>query len=301
VYAPPSAEGRTKISAGVGLYYEHTQLEYLARAQAGQRVDTYFAPDGTTPIGAPLATNFVAAYGPLREARALNWSIGLEQKVPGAIFVGANLIRKQVTDAFTYVNRNVPSGLSGTFALSNARQDNDNLVEVDARRSFKGGYTLFAAYTHSSAHTNAAIDYVPTLSMLGPQQSGPLPWDTPNRVISWGWLPFMLPWFKKNWDFVYTVDWHTGFPFTAVDANHVVVGAAGGQRFPDYVAISPGLEWRFHFRGSYFGLRGVIENITDSTDPAVVNNVVASPQYGTFSEFQGRAITARIRLIGAKK
>jgi len=32
----------------------------------------------------------------------------------------------------------------------------------------------------------------------------------------------------------------------------------------------------------------------------MVNNVVDSPQYGTFSEFQGRALTARIRLIGTK-
>ena len=77
-------------------------------------------------------------------------------------------------------------------------------LEIDARRTFAGGYTLFAAYTHSSAHTNAAIDYVPTLSMLGPQQSGPLAWDTPNRVLSWGWLPFLAPGFKKRWDFVYT-------------------------------------------------------------------------------------------------
>jgi hypothetical protein len=32
----------------------------------------------------------------------------------------------------------------------------------------------------------------------------------------------------------------------------------------------------------------------------VVNNVVDSPEYGTFSEFLGRAFTTRIRLIGAK-
>jgi hypothetical protein len=43
-----------------------------------------------------------------------------------------------------------------------------------------------------------------------------------------------------------------------------------------------------------------MENATDSGNPAVVNNVVDSPQYGAFSEFQGRAFTARIRLIGAK-
>lgn len=301
VYAPPTADGKTKISAGVGLYYEHTQLEYLTRALAGLRDDTYFIADGVTPVGPLLATSFTASYGSLHEAKALNWSVGVEQKIPGSVYLGANLIRKRVSDEFTYANPNNPAGLSGDFVLTNNRVDNDNLVEVDARRSFSGGYTLFGAYTHSTAHTNAAIDYIPTISMLGPQQSGPLPWDTPNRVISWGWLPFLVPWFRKNWDFVYTLDWRTGFPFTAVDANHYVVGAAGGQRFPNYAAFSPGLEWRFHFRGSYFGLRGVIENITDSENPAVVNNVIASPQYGTFSEFQGRAFTARIRLISTRK
>jgi hypothetical protein len=301
VYAPPSAKGKTKISAGVGLYYEHTQLEYLTRALAGLRDDTYFASDGVAPVGPLLATMFTASNGSLHEAMALNWSVGVEQKILGSVYLGASLIRKRVSDEFTYANPNNPVGLSGNFILTSNRVDNDNLVEVEARRSFADGYTLFGAYTHSTAHTNAAIDYIPTISMLGPQQSGPLPWDTPNRVISWGWLPFLVPWFKKNWDFVYTLDWRTGFPFTAVDANHVVVGAAGGQRFPDYAAFSPGLEWRFHFRGSYFGLRGVIENITDSEDPAVVNNVIASPQYGTFSEFQGRAFTARIRLISSRK
>jgi hypothetical protein len=215
--------------------------------------------------------------------------------------VRAGLLRKVVSYEFTYSNQSGLAALSGNYALTNSREDHDNLAEIDARRTFAGGYTLFAAYTHSSAHTNAAIDYVPTLSMLGPQQSGPLPWDTPNRVLSWGWLPFLAPGFRKRWDFVYSLDWHSGFPFTSVNANYQVVGAAGSQRFPNYLSFSPGLEWRFHFRGSYFGLRGVIENITDSENPFVVNNVVDSPQYRTFSEFEGRAFTARIRMIGSKK
>jgi len=122
----------------------------------------------------------------------------------------------------------------------------------------------------------------------------------PNRVISWGWLPVPLPKFKRNWDFVYTLDWHTGFPYTSVDANQQVVGAAGSQRFPDTLSFSPGLEWKFHFRGAYYGLRGVLENATGSQNPLVVNNVVDSLQYGSFSEFHGRALTARIRLIGTK-
>ena len=50
-YSPPGAESTTKISGGIGLYYEHTQLEYLERAFAGVRYDTYYAADGVTPAG----------------------------------------------------------------------------------------------------------------------------------------------------------------------------------------------------------------------------------------------------------
>ena len=300
VYSPPGAESKTKISAGVGLYYEHTQLEYLTRALAGIRYDTYFAPDGTIPISPPLKTAFQANDASLTESHALNWSVGVEQKLPGQIFAAANFLQKRTSDGFVYANQTAPASLSGTYQLTNAKQDHYISFEIEARRTFANGYTLFASYTRSSATTNAALDYIPTVSLLGPQQSGPLPWDTPNRLISWGWLPLPLPKLKKNWDFVYTTTWQTGFPYTSVDANHQVVGAPGSMRFPDFFSFSPGLEWRFHLRGAYFGLRGVVENATDSANPAVVNNNISSPAYGTLTEPFGRSFTARLRLIGSK-
>ena len=272
----------------------------MTQALTGVRDDTYYADNGVTPVSGPLPTVFTANYGSLKEMRAINWSVGLERKLPGKIYAGANFLQKRTSDGFVYANQGPTGALYGTYLLTNARQDHYISEEIDAKRTFANGYKLFAAYTHSSAHTNAALNYQPAISLLGPQQSGPLPWDTPNRVISWGWLPLLLPKLKKNWDFVYTLDWHSGFPFDAVNANQQVVGAAGSQRFPDYVSFSPGLEWRFHFRGSYFGLRGVMENATNSGNPAIVNNNVDSPQFRTFSEFEGRALTARIRLIGSK-
>ena len=296
----PGLDPKTKISAGIGLYYEHTQLEYLTRAFAGIRYDTYFAADGVTPITSPLETVFEENDNSLHQTRALNWSIGVERELPGRIYAGANFLQKRISDGFVYANQNGSGALSGTYLLTNQRSDHYDSVEFHARHTFANGYTLFGSYMWSNARTNAALDYMPTISLLGPQQSAPLAWNTSNRLISWGWLPLLLPKFKKSWDFVYTVQWQSGFPYTAVNANREVVGAAGSYNFPDYVSISPGLEWRFHFRGAYFGLRGILENATDSNNPGVVNNVVDSPAFGTFSEFQGRAVTARLRLIGAK-
>lgn len=298
-WTPPGLTSRTKISAGVGLYYEHTQLEYLTRALAGLRTDTYFAPDGVTPTTPPLLTSFQASESALHQTHTLNWSVAVEQKLPRQIFLNAGFLQKNTNDGFVYANADSDS-LSGTWLLTNRRQDRYHSFEIDLRRTFSDGYTLFAAYTRSSAHTNAAIDYNPTLSPIGRQQPGPLPWDAPNRLISWGWLPIPINRLHHNWDFVYSMLWQTGFPYTSIDANHHIVGAPGSNRFPDFVTFSPGLEWRFHLRGAYFGLRGVLENATDSLDPLTVNNNVDSPAYRTFSQSVGRALTARLRLIGSK-
>ncbi|HEX4037533.1 MAG TPA: carboxypeptidase regulatory-like domain-containing protein [Acidobacteriaceae bacterium] len=302
-YSPPGT-GETTFSAGIGVYYEHTQLEYLTRALAGLRNDTYYAADGKTPAGPPLNTTFTANDDSLQEPHALNWSVGVRHRLPGQIYLGANFMQKATSNEFLYANQNGSGALSGPYVLTNDREDHYHSVEVDARRTFRGSYALFGAYTHSSATTNSALDYIPTIPVLGPQQSGPLFWDVPNRVISWGWLPAWAPYLPtvhKNWDFVYTLDWHNGFPFDSINANEEIVGPAGSHRFPNYFDFSPGLEWRFHFWGKYLGLRGTAENITNSPDPYIVFNNVDSPQYLTFSQPLGRAFTTRIRLIQSSR
>ncbi len=306
-YSPPGA-GTTKLTGGIGVYYEHTQLEYLTRALAGIRDDTYYAADGTTPTGPALTTTFAANPSSLHEARAINWSVGLQHKLPAQVYLGGSFTQKRLSNEFVYANLSSPGALSGNYILTNNRQDHYYAAEIDARKTFSGNYALFVSYTHSSATTNSAIDYIPTVSLLGPQQKGPLFWDVPNRVISWGWLPAWLPawapWsasVHRNWDFVYTFDWNTGFPFDSIDANNQIVGPPGSHRFPDFVSFNPGLEWRFHFHGKYFGLRGLVENITDRADPYIVYNNVDSPQYLTFSQPIGRAFTTRIRLIQSSR
>ena len=110
-----------------------------------------------------------------------------------------------------------------------------------------------------------------------------------------------MPSIHKNWGLVYTLVWKTGFPVGSINANQQIIGPAGSHRFPDFLSFSPGLEWRFHFRGKYFGLRGTLENATNASDPYIVNNNVDSPQYLNFSQPLGRAFTPRIRLIQSSK
>ena len=69
VYTPGDKDAM-KISAGIGLYYEHTRLEYLAQTHAGVRYDTYFEANGTTPIRQAEETEFTA------DEHLLHWSRG---------------------------------------------------------------------------------------------------------------------------------------------------------------------------------------------------------------------------------
>ena len=287
-------ESMTKISAGIGLYFDYAQLGFIESAQQPVRLDTTYALDGVTPIGPPVATDFTYTPGSLHAPRTLNWSLGLERKLPEEIFLRVNFTQKIGYDQFTFSNSSQP-GLE-LYTLNNTRQEHYKAFEISARRTFTKGYSLFGSYVRSSATTNAALYYSPIISILGPQGGGPLPWDVPNRIISWGWLPLPK---TKRFDFVYAVDWHTGYPFNSVTANQELVGAPNSRRFPDYFSLSPGLEVRFHFRKTYFGLRGVIENATGHFNPFTINNVVDSPDYLQPIQKQGRSFTARIRIIGS--
>ena len=260
--------GTTKFSAGIGLYYESTPSSpILIQPFAGIRYDTYYAADGTTPSGPPQETVFTANDASLHDPRASTGASASSASCPGTSTAVSIICRRSRPTCSPSPTRAARPRSPAITPSPTRRLDHYRQEEFDLRRLFGNGYTVYVAYTHSSARTNAALDYLPTPSPLGPQQPGPQPWDAPNRTISWGWLPFDVPWFKKNWDFVYTLTWQSGFPYTAVNATDQVVGAAGAYRFPDYINFSPGLEWRFHFRGEYYGLRGVIENATDSQNP----------------------------------
>ncbi|MGH2396720.1 MAG: TonB-dependent receptor domain-containing protein [bacterium] len=292
-----TGDGNTKVSGGIGLYFDHTQLDFLARALTGPRLDTYYAADGITPLGPPLRTTFTVDEANLQAPRFLNWSLGLERKLPGSVYLGVNFIEKRGSHGFVYVNQNPGSILAGDYLLRDIRHDHYDAVEISIRRVFQRGFSLFGSYTRSSARTNAVLDFDPNDPVFSPQADGPLSWDTPNRFISWGWLPLPK---TRRLDFVYAVEWRDGFPFSVVNQNGQIIGAPNSRRFPDFFSLDPGIEWRFHFRKHQLALRGVVENVTGHNNRLTVNSNIDSPQFLSLGESRGRAFTARIRLLGRR-
>ncbi len=296
--------GETKASAGIGVYYDRTDLDLLTRALAGQRQDVFFAADGVTPLGPPVVTIFQADPRVLEEPRFLNWSVGLERKLPAAIYLKAEFLEKRGTHGFDYQNVNdviSPAGIptSGLFVLRNDRRDCYDGVTVSLQRTFKKSYPLLIAYTHSKAHSNAILDSTLDNPFFSQQLGGPLPWDAPDRVLSWGAAPFSLP-RLGHYDLVFTFDWRTGYPFSLVNREQELVGLPDRARFPDYAALNVHVEKRFRLFGFEWAIRGGFNNVTSRKNPSAVNNNVDSPSFGQFGGFQHRAFTGRIRFLGRK-
>jgi TonB dependent receptor len=289
--------GTTKLSAGVGIIYDATPIFLIARPDAGQRVDYFFNPDGTLTSPA-VNTNFAVNTDTLRASRSLNTSVSLEKKFPWAIYANASVLYRRGAHGFVY--NTLGGATSGTFFLQNTREDRYHAFQINLRRSFRDRYGVMVSYTRSRSTSNQVLDFNVDSPIFTSQAAGPYPWDAPNRLITWGFLPFFnLPWIGPL-DAGYSAEARTGFPYNVVNDQFQLVGAPGSRRYPDYFSLNLHLEKRFHALGFFWALRGGYDNITGRKNPVAVNNNIESPQFGTFSGFDGRAFTARIRFLGRK-
>ena len=253
----------------------------------------------------PVATTFSSNSSALQVPRFVNWSVGLEHKLPAAIYMKAEFLQKRGTRGFVY---NTPTNTpGGNFILQNTRDDRYNALQLTLRHNFRETYVIMGSYTRSSAHSNQVLDFNVDSNLRSPQQPGPYPWDTPNRFLSWGYLPlFKLP-LVRQLEVAYSAEARTGFPFGLLNDQQQLISTPGADRFPYYFSLNLQLEKRFHLFGYYLALRGGFDNITGRCNPYVVNNVIVTSPIAalnhpapTFSACEGRAFTSRIRLLGKK-
>ena len=289
--------GDTKLVGGAGIYYDSTNIGLLSLPLQGERLDTFYNTAGTMPLGPPVLTQFQYTPGTLKEPYVVNWSGGLERKLPGSIYADFEFLNKRGDDGFAYFNgcAVIAGCLNGMFHLLNAQTTYYHAARVTARHQFKGKHFIFASYTESRATSNAGLQFILENPLYGPQLPGPLPWDSPHRLLSWGFLPLM-----RGYDLAYTLDARSGFPFYVVNQNQQLVAGPGADRFPAYFSLDLAAEKRFHLFGYLWALRAGFDNITNRPNAGYVDNNIDSPQFLTYSAIQGRVLTGRIRLLGRK-
>ena len=304
------SQGNTKFSAGIGVFYDPTNMVLISRPFEGQRLDYLWLFDqnenpvpvpgcSTTSIPCAVSMIFTVNRGSLQAPRFLNWSIAIEHKFPVAVHLKAEFIQRHGTHGFVY---NLPPGspvLSGKYVLENTRQDHYDAFQISARKAVHQSYVVTASYVRSNTRSNQVLDFNVDNPIYGPQLSGPFPWNAPNRFLSTGILPGKLPLLKQV-DVEYSAEARTGFPFYLVNNEQQLVTPPGSHRFPGYFSLNLFLEKRFEFRGRYWAIRGGFIDITGRRNPNLVNNNIDSPGFLTFGAFDDRSFTTRIRLLGRK-
>jgi hypothetical protein len=304
------SQGNTKLSAGIGVFYDPTNMGLISRPFEGQRLDYFWLFDrngnpvpvpgcATTSIPCAVSMTLTVNRGSLQAPRFLNWSVAIEHKLPVAVYLKAEFIQRHGTHGFVY---NLPPGspvLSGNYVLENTRQDHYDAFQISARKAFRQTYMVTASYVRSNTRSNQVLDFNVDNPIYGPQLPDPFPWDAPNRFLSTGILPGKLPLLHKV-DVEYSAEARTGFPFYLVNNEQQLVTPLGSRRFPSYFSLNLFLEKRFEFRGRYWAIRGGFIDIAGRGNPHLVNNNIDSPEFLTFGAFEHRAFTTRIRLLGRK-
>ncbi len=291
----PLGGDAAKLSLGWSLTNAPLNLSLVAQAFDQAQVDTLFDSSGQVAVAGPVTSAFALPPGGLRQPRFAITSAGWQQKIAKHTLVGLELLARNGRDALVYETQ-TPGQPGGVFLLTNHRRDRYRAATITVRHAFAERVEIFGSYTRSRARSNEVINAFLGPLQFVPEQSGPLRWDAPNRLITWGWAQTHL------WGLFlsYLFEYRSGFPFSSVDQYQQIAGAPNRQRFPDYASLNLAAEKRFQFRGYYWAFRATVINVTGRENPdSVVSNITA-PNYLTFAGGQGRAFTARLRFVGRK-
>jgi hypothetical protein len=268
-------------------------LSLIAQAYDQVQVDRFYNRSGVQVLG-PVISQFALSGGGLQQPRFTISSAGYQQKIRRGTLLGVELLVREGYHGFAYVKQR-PAQPGGILLLEDRRKDRYRAATFSARHEFSESAELYGAYTWSRATTNQVL--TPALGSIfyAGQRSGRVAWDTPHRLVTWGWAPMHI-W---GLQFSYFFEYRTGYPFSLVNFQQQLIGA-NIRRFPPYASLNLGVEKKFAFRGYLWAARFmVVDALGRDNFDAVVNNIDA-PNFGAFAGGQSRSYTGRVRFVGRK-
>ncbi len=302
-WSPPGMEA-TKVSGGFGIISEEANLTLFSRPLDQYPLTTHYLTDGT--VTGPAASVFIA-HGELSAPRYRNWTAAVEHRFIADLYARFQYTRRRTQNGLAYINTLEPGSpapdmgssysvnqFDAIYRLVNSRRDEYDAFEATVRKTFRRQYEWLASYTRSRAFSSEVIQPAQNNPILVTANAGRMPWDTPNRFVSWGYLPT----FWNNWAVAYLMEWRDGYPYSIQNDQGVVQGNVNAFRFPMFFELNLHLERRFVFRNNRWAFRFGFNNITNHENPNVVNDDMSSPHFLTYYGGQSRAFNLRLRWLG---
>jgi hypothetical protein len=294
-----NASGTATLHGGYGLFYERTPSVAGAFDQFEHSLDTRFAADGVTPLGAPIP--FARRVAPnLQTARSATWDVAFDHRVNRVVSLHAGMLDREgshglIVEPVRPLALSGVEGQGGEYLMSSTGRSSYLQEQVEVHVAQGTRSDLNASYVHSSAREdlNTLLNFLDVVvqPVVGENAYAPAMADAPNRFLLRGRTKL-----TAGWQLLGTIDWRTGLPYSVVDEDLEFVGARNALRFPTYFRVDAGFERRlaiakFH---PWMGLR--VSNALNSFLPADVQANLSSPAFGSFYNSVWREYRISFRL-----
>jgi len=313
----PGDEGKTVIRAGAGMFYSLLPLLAGDFAANPTQVITPFSAAGLPGVLPVTYTNaYVGGLNPLTPGglpsqpdttpRNLTWNVEVEHELRKSWFLRVGYIDSHTTYLFTVNPFTAAAGAQSFLALMNTGSSHYRELESTLHLTFHGTDEINVSYIRSRTRgdlNNLSAVLIPfEQPVIRPNVYGILPYDVPNRVVTWG--IFSLP---KGLKFSPIADLHTGYPYSSIDTLQNYVGTPNGERFASFFTLDVKVyrQFRIPFFGSEHGkgkghhvrLGFYSLNVTNHGNFNAVYNNVTAPNFGQFVGFLDRREGAVIDFV----
>jgi Carboxypeptidase regulatory-like domain len=311
----PGKDGKTVLRAGAGLFYSMLPLLAANFDVNPTRVVSQFDSTGHL-MGPPVTytnayvggTNPLSAgilpQGPGTTPRNFTWNLEGDRQLLRNAVLRVGYIDSHTTYLFVVNPFTGRAGENSFLGLTNTGSSHYRELESTVRFTIHEHHEVNASYIWSRTRgdlNNLSDVMIPFLQpVIRPNVYGILPYDVPQRVITWG--VFSLP---KKFTFSPILDVHSGYPYSNVNVLENYVGTPNGQRFATYLSLDVKIYRVFpvpflgaksgkihHMRLGFYSL-----NVTNHGNFNAVFNNVTAPNFGQFVGFLDRRDGAVIDFI----
>ena len=286
----PRGTSRSKISGGIGLFYDNITFINIELTGLQRRFTTTY--DDGIPISASAPTSIhVSPY--LRNPYGLHWNVAWENEWAPRWVSRIEYIQKNGRDQTRLAALTTPAGFDILF--DNSGKSHYRAVEFSLDRPIRTDLRILASYIYSNAKArpsisldfpDPAVEFIPEV---------PVEWNATHRFVSWGYFPLPSHLYAS-----FSIEARSGFPFTAInDLNHVIDGY-NSNRMPAFFTTNASLEKQLPIpfgNGKRVALRIGVTNLFNHFNPRFVDPNVNSPNFLHFSDSSRRHFVARLRIL----
>jgi outer membrane receptor protein involved in Fe transport len=284
----PFGTARSKVSGGLGLFYDNIRLLTLQLPHLQRRFTTIY--ENGLPTTVPAATD-VRVDGLLRNPRGVHWNLAWENEWATRWVTRVDYIQKRGRDQVRLSAQPSPSGFDMIY--NNSGRSDYRALEISVDRPIRTDLRFLASYIYSSAKStpSLSLDFPdPAVENVG---QVPVDWNTPHRFVGWGYFP--LP---SGLSASFSVEARSGFPFTAIDDLNRIVDEYNGKQMPVYFVTNASVEKQLPIpmgKGKRMAFRVGVTNLFNRFNPRFVNPNINSNF--PLSDSSSRHFSARVRIL----